>query len=215
MIDLIISDPTISQNDIADHFGMSASWISTIMCSDLFQSRLAECREKLIDPQIRASLKVQFEGMLARSMEVLREKMKARPDLIPDQLAVQVMKVTSQSLGYGVREARVSVQETHVHLEELGNNLVSLLRRRKSEIYDHEASSDQDQHQGHPQQLQSGTAPRAGPPQQARPLGLPPAHQRLQAGDAREGGLVHPVHRGAEPAPSDRFVGDPPAPEVR
>jgi len=131
MIDLLVSEPWISQNEIAERFGMSASWISTIICSDLFQARLAERRDQLVDPELRLSLKTQFEGILARSMEVLRHKLSQHPDLISDQLALQTAKVASQSLGMGVRETKVSVTETHVHLQELGANLVGLLRRER------------------------------------------------------------------------------------
>lgn len=133
MIDILIREPWISQNELADRFGMSASWISTIICSDLFQSKLAERREALVDPEIRMSIKTQFEGLLSRSLEVLRAKMDASPDKIADQLALQTAKMTSQSLGMGVRESKINSTEVHVHLEELGNNLVGLLRRRKAD----------------------------------------------------------------------------------
>src|SRR6266404_8541740 len=133
MIDLLITEPWISQNELADRFNMSASWISTIICSDLFQAKLAERRDQLVDPEIRMSLKTQFEGLLSRSMDILRTKLSAPPESVPDQLAVQVAKMAGQSLGLGAHETRVSVHETHVHLEELGNNLVNLLRRRKQE----------------------------------------------------------------------------------
>ena len=132
MIDLLITEPWISQNELADRFNMSASWISTIICSDLFQAKLAERRDQLVDPEIRMSLKTQFEGLLSRSMDILRTKLSASPESVPDQLAVQVAKMAGQSLGLGTHETRVSVHETHVHLEELGNNLVGLLRRRKA-----------------------------------------------------------------------------------
>jgi hypothetical protein len=54
-------------------------------------------------------------------------------DEVPDQLAVQVAKMAGTSLGFGVKETKVSVSETHLHLTELGNNLVGLLRQRKAE----------------------------------------------------------------------------------
>jgi hypothetical protein len=145
MIDLLISQPWISQNALADHFGMSASWVSTIICSDLFQSKLAERRDQLVDPELRLSIKAQMEGLHSRSMDILRRKLEKSPEEIPDQLALQVAKVMGQGLGYGGNESRVSVQETHIHLEQLGENLVGLLRRRKAvaaeEYVDAEVSS--------------------------------------------------------------------------
>src|SRR5205823_2515924 len=85
-------------------------------------------------PQLRMTLEEQARGLFARSMEVLREKFDQPSKLIPDQLALQTFAQSARALGYGVRETRVSVSETHVHLEELGNNLVNLLRRRRTEI---------------------------------------------------------------------------------
>lgn len=133
MIDQIINDPSISNDRLAEMFGYTPSWISTVLCSDIFQAKLAERREQLIDPELRMSVKTQFAGLLARSMEVLRHKLNASPDKIPDQLAVQVAKMSGQALGYGNKEQKVSVTETHHHLVELGDNLVGLLRQRKTQ----------------------------------------------------------------------------------
>jgi len=134
MLDFIIANPFAGGEELSKHFGYSRSWISTVLCSDAFQSRLAERREQLVDPQLRMTLEEQARGLFARSMEVLREKFDQPSKLIPYQLALQTFAQSARALGYGVRETRVSVSETHVHLEELGNNLVNLLRRRRTEI---------------------------------------------------------------------------------
>jgi hypothetical protein len=133
MIDEIIRNPAISNDDLAEMFGYTPSWISTVQCGELFQSKLAARREEIVDPELRQSVKVQFAGLLSRSMEILRHKLNARPEAVPDQLALQVAKMSGQALGYGNKEQRVSVSETHIHLAELGGNLVDLLRQRKAE----------------------------------------------------------------------------------
>lgn len=133
MVDLLVTDPTLSQNELADIFDRSPSWISTIICSDLFQDMLAKRRTEILGPEMLQSFKNQHEGLLNRSMAVLRAKLNKKPEEIPDQLALQVMKVAGQNLGLANQgETRVSIQETHVHLEELGSNLVGLLRRRRA-----------------------------------------------------------------------------------
>ena len=144
MIDLIIAEPGIYNEEIAERFGYTASWISTVVVSDIFQAKLAARREELVDPELRLSIKTQFSGLLQRSMEILRRKLDVPADKVPDQLAVQVAKMASTSLGFGVKETKVSVSETHLHLTELGNNLVGLLRQRKADagipagrIFDH------------------------------------------------------------------------------
>ena len=170
MVDMLVAEPFVSQNELARRFGMSASWISTIICSDLFQAKLAARREALVDPQIRASLKTQFEGLLARSVEILRFKLDAEPENVPDRLAVEVAKMAGKNLGmHGAPP--VSIQETHVHLEELGQNLVHLLRRRRTEN-DYEA-----EYEGDPQLQPGQTALGAvGAPVQGQ---LPPSNLRL------------------------------------
>lgn len=133
MIDLIIAEPGIYNEELAARFGYSPSWISTVVVSDIFQAQLAKRREELIDPELRLSVKSKFAGLLERSMEILRKKMDVPADKVPDQLAIQVAKMAGQSLGFGVKETKVSVSETHFHLTELGNNLVGLLRDRKAQ----------------------------------------------------------------------------------
>lgn len=133
MIDLIIAEPAIYNEELAARFGYSPSWISTVVVSDIFQAKLAARREALVDPELRMSIKTQFKGLLERSMEILARKLD-RPALeVPDQLAVQVAKLAGTSLGFGVKETKVSVTETHLHLQELGANLVDILRTRKAE----------------------------------------------------------------------------------
>lgn len=141
MIDLIIAEPGIYNEEIAARFGYSASWISTVVVSDIFQAKLAARREELIDPELRLSIKTQFSGLLQRSIEILRRKMDKPAEEVPDQLAVQVAKLAGTSLGFGVKDTKVTVSETHLHLTELGNNLVGLLRQRKAEAGAPSASS--------------------------------------------------------------------------
>src|SRR5271170_3657057 len=75
MINLIIAHRGISQNQIAAHFGYSASWVSQIMSSDAFQARLMERAQEIEDPTLRATVEEGLKGILARSMELLKRKL--------------------------------------------------------------------------------------------------------------------------------------------
>ena len=139
MARLIAENPCISQGQLAEIFGYSESWISTIICSDVFQSILSEEMEKSpFGAEFRATAKLQVEGILARSLEILRHKLSKSPDLIPDQLAIQTARMAAGALDMG-QQKRVSVQETHIHLENLAGNLVGLLHREKGRVLEHEA----------------------------------------------------------------------------
>lgn len=137
MINLLIArSGRISQNELAEYFGYTASWISQVMSSDAFQARYAERTKELIDPAIRDAAAAGFKDVLNRSIEILKEKLAAPK--ISDQLAIQSATLASRALGYGAREQTV-INHTNmdIHLEELGGRLTTLLTRKKSEVLTH------------------------------------------------------------------------------
>lgn len=143
MIDLIIANPGIHQNTLARTFGYSASWISTVMATDSFQSMLAARREEIIDPILKSTLEEQARGLYLRSMEVLREKMNADAENIPDNLALALFKESGKLLGYGARPPEPVDRDTVAEqLVKHADNLVGLLRskRREAETIDVETS---------------------------------------------------------------------------
>lgn len=133
MIDLIITDPGISQNTLAARFGYSASWVSQVMASDAFQSKLAERTKELVDPTIRQTVENRFKALVIRSLEIIAEKLNAPSNMIPDQLALRALELSSRAAGYGVRDPVVAPQEVHQHLHILQENLVGLLHKKKAE----------------------------------------------------------------------------------
>lgn len=134
MINLILAHRGITQNQIAVHFGYSASWVSQVMSSDAFQARLAERAAEIEDPTLRATIEEGLKGLLARSMEILKEKLNASPAAVPDQLAIRTLELSTRALGYGARDQAVNVQvNVENHLEDLGGRLTTLLNRKKTE----------------------------------------------------------------------------------
>jgi len=134
MIDLIIAEPAISQNALALHFGYSASWVSNIIASDAFQARLSERTKELVDPTIQASVEKRFEGLVLRSLDILQEKLNRPSDQIPDQLALRALEISARSAGYGAKaQAPITQVAVEVHLENVGDRLTNLLRRKKEE----------------------------------------------------------------------------------
>lgn len=137
MADLLINNPTMSQNELAEVFGYSPSWISQIICCDAFKALMAKRRDKLVDPVIAASIKEQFEGLAARCMEVLRAHMDKPAAEVPAQLALQGLKVSATALGYGARTetARVEVNIT-AQLDSLAGNLEAVLAQKRGRVID-------------------------------------------------------------------------------
>lgn len=137
MADMIIAQPWISQNELAKRFGYTASWVSQIICSDAFQALLAKRRDILVTPEVAASIKDQFQGLVGRCAAVLRTHLN-RPDMdIPPSLAVSVLKISKEALGLGARPEppRVEVNVT-ARIEDLAGNLEVLLDRRRGLVID-------------------------------------------------------------------------------
>jgi hypothetical protein len=133
LADLIISNPFCDGLWLSLKTGYSRSWLSTIMASDAFQAKLAERREKVVDPTLRLTLEEQAKGLFARSIEVLRHKFDGASENIPDQLAIQTFSATARALGYGNRpEPQSNRDEVTDHLIRHADNLVTLLRREKA-----------------------------------------------------------------------------------
>jgi len=135
MIDLILTNPAISQNALAKHFSLTPSWVSQVMCSDAFQSALAKRREEIIDPVLRLTVEDNFKALVSRSLDILQQKLNKPAEEIPDQLALRALEIGSRAAGYGVKDQSQPAAQTdvHIHLEQLGGGLVALLQRKKLE----------------------------------------------------------------------------------
>lgn len=131
MIDAIISNPGIHQNALARMFGYSPSWISTVMATDAFQVALAKRREEIVDPVMRATAEEQCRGLFLRSLEILREKLAADTENVPDNLALSVFRDSGKLLGYGARPPEPPTESVNESLVKHADNLVTLLRRER------------------------------------------------------------------------------------
>lgn len=101
MCDLLLIDPSLSQNKLAAIFGRTPGWISTIINSDAFQAMLASRRAELIDPQITMSLQERASAVAKQSMQVISEKLSRPTNEVSDQLALRAFEVASKALGMG------------------------------------------------------------------------------------------------------------------
>jgi hypothetical protein len=112
MIDRIIANPWVSQNELAAYYGYTVGWVSQVIASDAFQSRLAERKNELIDPTIRATIEERFKGLVIQSLEVLRKKLESPG--VSDKLAIQSLDVAAKALGYGAKNVGPTVQANFV-----------------------------------------------------------------------------------------------------
>lgn len=100
MIDIIIANPSLKQNELAQMFGKSVPWISRIIGSDAFQAALAKRRADLTDPYLVASIEERFKGVVTQSLDIVAEKLEKDKNI---DLALKTLDVGVKALGYGAR----------------------------------------------------------------------------------------------------------------
>lgn len=142
IIDFILANPGVDQNVIAREFDYSVGWVSQMIASDAFQVRLAERAGDIIDPLLRRDRDNMFKSLIDRSFEILQEKLSFPAAVVPDQLVLRTMELASRAIGYGAREAAVVINtqtnSVNLHLEQMGEGLKNLLRRKRAEVLEGE-----------------------------------------------------------------------------
>ena len=111
MCDLIIAKPSISQNEIAMHFGYTQAWVSRVINSDAFQMRLAARKAELVDPTLVLSIEEKLKALTSASLDVLIDKLAATKST---EIAMKGVEIGAKALGYGARQQNVTVQQSFV-----------------------------------------------------------------------------------------------------
>lgn len=112
MIDLIVSNPAISQGQIAAHFGYSQTWVSIVFNSDSFKERLEERKAEIIDPALRASIEEKLRALADLSFQVVMDRLAAGRDAA---LGLKSLDLATRALGYGASPR--AVQQTVVNVQ--------------------------------------------------------------------------------------------------
>ena len=113
MIEVILTEPTISQGELAKRFERTQGWISIVINSDAFQAALAKRRDDIIDPFLVATIEERIRGLAYQSLEILSRKL-AEP-LASSDLALKGLDIATKALGFGARNpAQTSVQNNFV-----------------------------------------------------------------------------------------------------
>lgn len=114
MIDMIVANPWISQGELAANFGYTEGWVSQVIASDAFQARLAERKNDLIDPHLRATIEERFRGLVVRSLEILMQKLERPHKDISDELALKALDIAAKAAGYGQKTQQNNFQANFV-----------------------------------------------------------------------------------------------------
>lgn len=138
MVDLIIQNPWISQNEIAATFGYSVGWISNVFASDAFQAYLAQRRDEIVDPAIKATVEERTKALVIRSLEVLAAKLDRPVAQVPDTVALRCLELGARALGMGGNAPPPVPPSGADRLERLAHRLIDLQSNiRKGVTHEH------------------------------------------------------------------------------
>lgn len=101
MIDAMIANPAIAGWELARMFGYTESWISRVRSSNAFRERLRERAQEMVDPVLLATIEENFDAMVARSQEILLEKLSEPSQNVDPQLALQCAALGAKATGRG------------------------------------------------------------------------------------------------------------------
>ncbi|TXH40722.1 MAG: hypothetical protein E6Q97_39065 [Desulfurellales bacterium] len=111
MIDMIIADPMIKQNELAERFDVRPAWISRIIGSDAFQGALAKRREDITNPFLVATIEERLKGLAMHSIDVISKKLE---DTNNADIALKSLDIASKALGFGARDRGGQVQNNFI-----------------------------------------------------------------------------------------------------
>jgi len=133
MIDVLITNPAISQGAIAKHFGYTQAWVCTIFSSEAFQKRLQERREELIDPAILTSIEDRFKALAQKSLEKLMEHLDRPQEMIDPEIMIKAAALGAKSIGLGLPKQEAPQGSTEDRLKDLSWKLTRLLHKSKED----------------------------------------------------------------------------------
>lgn len=125
MIDLMISNPWISQDQLAAHFGYTPGWVSNVLAADSFQVMLAARREEIVDPALKATMEERFRALTIRSLQRLEEKL--NKPVVSDQVVLRAVELGAKALGIGGNAAPPAPPT--IDLDRLAGRLIALKRK--------------------------------------------------------------------------------------
>lgn len=103
ILNWLILNPDKTQNECAEHFGVTAAWVSVLVNSDCFKARWAE-KKMFMDKQIPQLVEGQMADVVSRGLTRLAEIIEASPD--PEFVLNTTDKVLGR-MGFGGKGASV------------------------------------------------------------------------------------------------------------
>lgn len=115
VIDIILTNPSISQNELAQSFGYSVGWMSIIINSDAFQERMTERKAELVDPKLRATIAEKVDGLANRALDRLIDRLDS-----PTHGAIKTQDLVSiAKLAVAPKTPQIAIQQNNTYVAAL------------------------------------------------------------------------------------------------
>lgn len=97
MMDLILADPTMPIEDLAEHFGVTKAWAKKVTMSDAFQAVLDKRREEIINPIIVESATEKIRGLTNNTLDMLNSRVEL--GVVKTTELIEIAKIGMTSMG--------------------------------------------------------------------------------------------------------------------
>lgn len=150
LISILIANPFETHKAVAAKLGRTEQWLARIIASDAFQVRLAERVEKDVDPMLQAAVKTAFgeiearaKATLSRCLQLMSDRLDRPDEEVSDQQLVKFTELAAKIAKVG-EEAQAPTVNLHLHLRQLGDNMVRILRSARADLEGeaHELTTD-------------------------------------------------------------------------
>ena len=98
MMDLILANPTMPMEELAEHFGVTKAWVKKVTMSDAFQAVLDKRKEELINPIIIESATAKIRGLTNNTLDMLNSRVELGIVKTTELIEIARMGLTSQGL---------------------------------------------------------------------------------------------------------------------
>jgi len=98
MMDLILANPTMPMEDIAEYFNVTKAWVKKVTMSDAFQAVLDKRREEIINPIISESVTEKIRGLTNNTLDALNLRVESGVVKTTELIEIAKIGLTSQGL---------------------------------------------------------------------------------------------------------------------
>ena len=116
IIDEILTNPAISQGELAKMFGFTQAWMSIMINSDAFQERMRERKCELVDPRLVATLEDRLNGVARSALDALLEKLEQHTNKTLPMKTMELIATAKLGVGDRANRMQAPVQQNNLYV---------------------------------------------------------------------------------------------------